>query len=183
MPSELLSRMSPGECWGCAPLPSSWRDFSPSQERKSKEAHWPQRREDKLEMRPSSLHQLQLSSAEFTIHARIAAPLGVELSSKGWRKGDGFYSRKNEIAVIACARAMASCRAKVATTPCPRSNIPQPHHGGSENGPLMASPSPTMSGVRRAGVAGRGPPSFAPPRGRPSMARDRGLGGYCGGGD
>lgn len=133
-------------------------------------------------MRPS-LRQFQPSAAEITMHARLAAPLGVELSSKGWRKGDGFYSRKNETDVIACARAMARCRANVATAPCPRSYIPRSRHSGSEKGPLMASPGPTWSGIGRAGGRRARPPSFAPPRGGPSMARDRGLGGYCGGGN
>lgn len=134
-------------------------------------------------MRPS-LRQFQPSAAEITMHARLAAPLGVELSSKGWRKGDEFYSRKNETDVIACARAMARCRANAATAPCPRSYIPRSRHSGSEKGPLMASPGPTWSGIGRAGGRrARPPPSFAPPRGGPSMARDRGLGGYRGGGN
>lgn len=117
-------------------------------------------------MRPS-LRQFQPSAAEITMHARLAAPLGVELSSKGWRKGDGFYSRKNETDVIACARAMARCRANVATAPCPRSYIPRSRHSGSEKGPLMASPGPTWSGIGRAGGRRARPP---PPASRPLVA-------------
>lgn len=113
-------------------------------------------------MRPS-LRQFQPSAAEITMHARLAAPLGVELSSKGWRKGDGFYSRKNETDVIACARAMASCPANAATAPCPRSYIPRSRHGGSEKGPLMASPGPTWSGIGRAGGRRARPPPASRP--------------------
>lgn len=94
-------------------------------------------------------------------------------------RGKGFRSKNDEAAVITCARAMANYRANAPTNPCLRSRIPLPSHGDSKNGPLLPSAGPTWGGVRGAGVTGRGSPSFAPPRGRPMIARNRGPSGYC----
>ena len=61
---------------------------------------------------------------------------------------------------------MAKLPRNAAATPCLRSQILGPDHGGSENGPVMACPSPTWDRVGRVKVSECDSPSFAPPRGR-----------------
>lgn len=131
---------------GCPPRLRSRRDRGPSQERKSKEAHWPPRRADDLEMCPFPLRQLQLSAAEVTVHARIPAPLAVSgFLPRDAKNGDRFCSKTDEAVKMACARAMASYRAPGPAAPSRRRSQVAPPH----DGPVTACP---RGGVRRAGV-------------------------------